>query len=672
MFKVIRKTSVARKLLMISLTYSLPIAVMMYLIIIGINKDIHFAQSELNGIEYQRPLEQLLFSVPRHGEFARNAGVESRDNQARLKNEEAAVEKAIDNLEVVDRRLGADLEFTDEGLVKRNHRSARASTVRSQWTAIKAQRDTATPAASDERHRELVSIVRAMITHAGDTSNLILDPNLDSYYLMDVTLLALPQTQDRMARMIQDGTNILSQKNSTEADRTRMAIHAAALKESDFERIAMSVRTAISEDANFHGASHTFESNVSPALETYLNAGREFHELTSQIAASGNSTVTSAEYIAAGRKAVEESFHLWDVSTRELQLLLSSRVQALQREKMWGLVATGVALAIAGAFVFFLMRSIGRPLNMIVEMLSGNAQQVAAASGQLAGASQSLAQGASEQAASLQETSASLKEMTAMTRKSADTAQQTRVLSTEAQSAATRGNEAMDKMSVAINQIHKSASETGKIIKVIDEIAFQTNLLALNAAVEAARAGEAGKGFAVVAEEVRNLAMRSAEAARNTAAMIEQSVQSAQGGMQIVGDVGKVLEEITAGSTRVNELITEIAAAGQEHAQGIDQVDSAVGQMDKVTQSNAANAEETAAAGEELASQAEQLNGVVQELISLVGGAGKRSKTIERVSRPAKARQRTPVSVQASKLIPLDEHEDLRNERDFSEFDRAA
>jgi methyl-accepting chemotaxis protein len=281
-------------------------------------------------------------------------------------------------------------------------------------------------------------------------------------------------------------------------------------------------------------------------------------------------------------------------------------------------LAAGVVLGVTLALV--ITRSITKPINRAIGDLMEGSQQVTVAAGQVSGASQSLAEGASEQAAAIEETSSSIEEMSSMTKQNASNAGEAKNLAAVARTGADKGTEAMARMGKAIEDIKKSADQTAKIIKTIDEIAFQTNLLALNAAVEAARAGDAGKGFAVVAEEVRNLAQRSAEAAKNTASMIEESVKNAEHGVAISQEVAKALDEIAQGSRKVNDLVGEIAAASTEQAQGIDQVNTAVTQMDKVTQSNAANAEESAAAAEELSAQAEQLNTVVRQLQAMVGG----------------------------------------------------
>ena len=282
-------------------------------------------------------------------------------------------------------------------------------------------------------------------------------------------------------------------------------------------------------------------------------------------------------------------------------------------------------------------------LDQALSQVSEAVEQVSSASNQISSGSQSLAQGANAQASSLEEVSSSLEEMSSMTRQNADNATQAKSLALSARDSAKKGNQAMGRMAEAIGKIKASSDQTAKIVKTIDEIAFQTNLLALNAAVEAARAGEAGKGFAVVAEEVRNLAQRSAEAAKNTANLIEESVKNAEGGVAINEEVARSLGEIVEGTNRVSDLVAEIAAAVQEQAQGIEQVNTAVSQMDQMTQQNASNSEESASAAEELNSQAEELRRMIEEfrLTRQEGGGGGR-----RPSRPAHRPQQPQAAVQ--------------------------
>jgi methyl-accepting chemotaxis protein len=277
------------------------------------------------------------------------------------------------------------------------------------------------------------------------------------------------------------------------------------------------------------------------------------------------------------------------------------------------------AIALGASLAFAITRSTGRTLRKVASTLSDGADQVAAAATQVSAGSQSLAEGTSEQAASLEESSSSLEEMASMTRHSAEGALKAEALAKEACHAADTGTRNMQALAAAMESIKDSSNDIAKIIKTIDEIAFQTNILALNAAVEAARAGEAGMGFAVVADEVRNLAQRSAQAARETAEKIEGAIANTHQGVQLSAEVGKGLAEIVSKIHLVDELAAQAAASAKEQSQGISQVNLAVAQMDKVTQGNAANAEESAAAAEELSAQAESLKDAVAELLRLVG-----------------------------------------------------
>jgi methyl-accepting chemotaxis protein len=288
-------------------------------------------------------------------------------------------------------------------------------------------------------------------------------------------------------------------------------------------------------------------------------------------------------------------------------------------------------------------------LDETMSQVSMVTEQVTSAAGQISSGSYSLSQGATTQASSLEEVSSALQEMSAMTKQNATNATAARGLSEGARTSAERGVDSMKRLVDAIDKIKSSSDKTAKIVKTIDEIAFQTNLLALNAAVEAARAGDAGKGFAVVAEEVRSLAMRSAEAAKNTADLIEESVKNAEGGVTINHEVMQNLVEINEQVNKVSEVMAEIAAASEQQSHGVDQVNTAVEQVNLVTQQTASNAEESASAAEELASQAEEMKGVVSSF-SLTRVKGLMSRPAVKIPKEAAVVARKKVNSPATHL----------------------
>ncbi|MEW6516323.1 MAG: methyl-accepting chemotaxis protein [candidate division FCPU426 bacterium] len=284
------------------------------------------------------------------------------------------------------------------------------------------------------------------------------------------------------------------------------------------------------------------------------------------------------------------------------------------------IVITFIAgLGLFGLAAFYVIRSITLPIYQIVTGLISGSQQVSTAAKQVSTGSQSLAQGTSAQAASLQETSSSLVEISDMTRKNAENAKQTAALMQEADQVTQEANQAMAQLTQSMKEITKASEETSDIIKTIDSISFQTNLLALNAAVEAARAGEAGAGFAVVANEVKNLAMRTAEATRNTATLLENTTQKIKYGADLVHNADSAFNHVVENSITVRKLVGEITQASEEQSQRIEQINIAVGKMNEVVQHNSANAEESASASEEMHAQSEQMREHIDQLVVIVG-----------------------------------------------------
>ncbi len=309
-----------------------------------------------------------------------------------------------------------------------------------------------------------------------------------------------------------------------------------------------------------------------------------------------------------------------DYNVKQGQTSGASIASTVSASHRFTAIGVSVALLLAIGIGYLITRSINRILVSTTHTIAEGAAQVASASDQVSKSSQSLAQGASEQAASLEETSSSLEELSSMTRHNAESAATAKDLSTQTRAAADTGHADMTEMRTAMDAIKTSSADIAKIIKSIDEIAFQTNILALNAAVEAARAGEAGMGFAVVAEEVRALAQRSANSAKETASKIEVAIRNGEHGVLISDKVAQSLGVIVEKARKVDEIVAEIATASHEQNQGIGQINTAVSQMDKVTQSNAGSAEETAAAAEELNAQSVTLKESVTHLRQLVGG----------------------------------------------------
>ncbi len=324
-------------------------------------------------------------------------------------------------------------------------------------------------------------------------------------------------------------------------------------------------------------------------------------------------------------------------------------------QTVWGLAIVLVLCSMAGvAASFVVVRSLNHSLRHEVAALAESARQVTGAASQVASSSQSLAQGSSQQAASLEESSASTEEIHSMARRNNENSRGAAGLVTESQRKIAQTDESLSQMVVAMEEIKNSSGKISKIIKVIDEIAFQTNILALNAAVEAARAGEAGMGFAVVADEVRNLAQRSAQAARDTTALIEESIAASNQGKLKVDEVATAIRSITGESAQIKIRVDEVSMGSEEQSRGIEQIVKAIAEKERVTQTSAASAEESASAAQELSAQAETLMRVVDSLTAMVSGA---QASAGRPAWQSRATGGKPVATAAKAAFPLDDRD---------------
>lgn len=359
-----------------------------------------------------------------------------------------------------------------------------------------------------------------------------------------------------------------------------------------------------------------YQEKVLP-LVTKLANSTDTAEAASLTKSIRDTDAESDQYLSALNEIAEKMAHSFSSEAEEA---VAESAETIRQVRTLLISLSVACVVIATALGLFITSSITRNLRSIAAQLSSGAEQTVNASTQVASASQTLADGATQQAASLEETSASLEELSSMTKNNAESSRKASAFSAESRTATQESVTEMQALSKAMEEIRRSSSDIEAIIKTIDEIAFQTNILALNAAVEAARAGEAGAGFAVVADEVRNLAQRASSAASETSGKIEGAIARAAEGERINARVASGLAGILEKVHRVDSLLTEVAAASNEQSQGIQQLNGAIGQIDKITQANAASAEESAAASEELSTQARAALELSQDLLRLIDG----------------------------------------------------
>ena len=515
--------------------------------------------------------------------------------------------------------------------------------VQQQWKTLSAQvaqRQLAAPA-SFAGHSALVELQLDLHGRIVSHYGLDLDPEPVSYHLVIATMTQLPQLTEQLGKLRGSGAGILARGQATVADRAMLG----GLSESargEMHRLLTTLERALEHDPALR------ERMAGPIEQARAGVERTREMLRTDLIEAEALTLPSAEYFQATTKAIDQVFAVHGLASEALAGALQVRTARLQRTE-WLVIGLSVLMVgLCGLLARSIVRTIlqatddarrmaeriaagdlspeplragedelGRmvqameamrlSLTEVVGTVRENAVSVAAASAQIAQGNIDLSSRTEQQAAALQQTAATMDQLGSTVSHNADHAREADGLAREASTLASRGGEMVSQVVGTMGGISEASRKIGDIIGVIDSIAFQTNILALNAAVEAARAGEQGRGFAVVATEVRNLAQRSAEAAREIKALISTSVERVEQGVSLVDQTGRSVGEVVASIRRVSDIVAQISAASAEQSTGVAQVGQAVTQMDRATQQNAALVEQSAAAAGTLKSQAEQL-----------------------------------------------------------------
>ena len=661
---LLMRRHIPNKLLWISLSFSLPIAVLLYFMIAGINRDISFAERELAGIEYQRPLHDLLRHLARHQWLAGASSAESD-----LNSEQGKVDQAFQRLDGMQRRFGIDLQVTEAGLAQRQRSNSLPQDMAAAWQKYKADKSSASVALGSVQQRQLRDAVQRLVSHVVDTSNLILDPDLDSYYLMDATSVGLPRLQHRLAELRLSIRETFAKPELDSADLVKIVAASRFLREADMESVVTSLRTALAEDQNFHGISNSlrqiepFQENFVTAMEAVLK------QLESSTASSGAAHgVVIDEHIV---KAMDAGHQLRDMAARELEELIRKRIQTLQWERLCSLLLTTVALAVSVLLVVVVARSITVPLANCVSGLRSLADRDLTrrmnfhADSEIGEISTAVDQAASGMQAAVRSIRASATELNRAADRQTDvscqmstTAEQT---SEQAQRASIVAEQvshntqavslAMNELSTAIREIAnntqqaarvatdavqlaattnttvtklgQSSAEIGEVIKVITSIAEQTNLLSLNATIEAARAGEAGKGFAVVANAVKELAKQTAHATESIRRKIDVTQNDIRDSVAAINRISHTIEQINdfqnsiAGAVEEQTVVTrDISRNVADAARGTSEIAGNIVQVARAAEGTAAGAAATRVAAQDATRLAAQLNELVSQFRS--------------------------------------------------------
>jgi hypothetical protein len=596
------------RLTLLTVVSGLPMALIaLWVIRSSLSSDINTARAERSGVLFQRPLIALQRAALDH----RTALMLARENHpsapGRLAEAVRAGNDAIAALRAIKPAVADGLEVTESGLASRSRSEAHPHRIEGTWARYIHEAGSSTGAGLWD---QLLAQTGALLSHVGDTSSLILDPDLDSYYLMDLLVLKLPEVQGRLASAL-----TLAAIPDHSSDALDFQTLSGLIQHLTRHQAPDDVQRALTEDARAYGVSPTLASNLPPALSRWQTNMAAIAQNLRHHAEGQAADIALFEAILQASAGTDA---FWSEAAVELDRLLGGRQAKLEQRRTWSFVGLGITALVSIAASWHLSRHLVGSLGRLSKDLSGTAQSVDQISAQLMVTNHVLKDGAESQTRAVEETGRALADMAEQTRQTADHATAASSLSRETSKVANDSSVHLQSMSAAMDQMRDSASKIADIIRTIDEIAFQTNILALNAAVEAARAGEAGLGFAVVADEVRNLAQRSAAAARETGQKISEAVQRSEQGVALSQTVTASLVEMMDKARQVDALIQHIAEGARENSTGIEQVRASMTGIEQAAQLNAAGATDGSAMVSTLSVQTRGLKAHVTELVGLI------------------------------------------------------
>lgn len=582
------------------LVFCIPIIVLTYLMYKSETVNIEFAQKESIGNELQQPYERYMQAVvlTKLSVLFKQPELIPADLSAR---KDSLVRKMNEHRET--------LQYTPEGLSTRKREAADLKNV---FDLVE-----------QKKFDDAIAALKMGIGQLGDTSNLILDPDLDSYYLMDITLLALPQMQDRVQAILSDRSVLFENGKVNEAQKIKAALYAAMLNESDLQRIIADSQTSLNEDKNFYERNQSLQTNLPLAVNDLKAKAEVFIEILNKISRAEN--VSEDEFTKAGLSLLAQSYDSWEVSSKELGHLIDHRVGVLSKQRATSLGSAGVALLLAILFSIVVGVSLSQSIRGILDSvlkLKSASESTLEIGMNLSQMSKDVARSVTSQAAAIEETAASIEEINSMVKITSDSSKEAASLADLTNKSAAKGEGALGTMMQSMGDISDSSERIVETMGVIDDIAFQTNLLALNASVEAARAGEQGKGFAVVADAVRALAQKSAVAAKEINDLVKNNVEIIEKGKAGAAQSSEALKEIVSYIKKLNQLIAEIASATNEQGAGLGQVSQAVNDIEIAATQNQTGVDAFKDSAEQLLQESQQLTTIVEILErEVLGGA---------------------------------------------------